>query len=411
MTTTLTRVSAAALAFALTAAGCGDGSLQTASEAPTPETTAAPPATTAEPEPEPTAAGDGCAEAEAETAQGRALMDQAEASGAPPTAEQVEQIAEARWGALFAFGCEGEGVWGDDDEARLDALAAQTDAGETGEAETGEDGNEPDSEVDGAQESGEGEAAAASDEQPADTPTPEMTTAPDPETTILDSETTTAPDPDPETPGAIDFEDEAAPVPEDQTESPQHIAAAALGDPVKLGSNTALLCPDEDTWRSGGFTSCGDWNADGDYLRGYWNTLGDCYHPPVRLGVGDTYTWTSPVGRFNPPLADGTLSQQLVIDGRVLGFSAPDFDGASADGQWAWVQPLVSETHTLRYEMADGTTETEQPWGTVTGTVSRWVLFSIHNWATAEDGALIFGTVATRVPLIALDPIPDPRQC
>ena len=166
MRTTTPRTLAAALALALGAAGCGSGGEARTAAAPDTtaapaETTTAPPTTTAPAAPATTEDVCAEAEAEAETVEGRALLDQAEAAG-PPTAEQVEQIAEARWGALFErrHGC--DDIWDDDDEARLDKLAARV-----GEAETGEDeatdpgpGDEPDnadSPEGGAGETGEGE--------------------------------------------------------------------------------------------------------------------------------------------------------------------------------------------------------------------------------------------------------------
>lgn len=254
MTITPRTLAAALLALALAAAGCsGGGTAETAApDTAPPETTAAPATTTDTTAPAPTTTEDPCAEAEAETAEGRALLDQAEAAGAPPTAEQVEEIAEARWGALFdrRLGC--EDIWNDDDEARLDKLAARVGEESPAADPEAEAGDQP------ANENGAG----------ADDPDAETTTEPPADDGQADGEppapTTTPAGPAPDDPEWVDTPPTAPPLPD----AGQPAAGMVLpqSDLLPIAAVEPYVCEHQPWW-------CG-----GEAERWAW--------APVRLTVG-----------------------------------------------------------------------------------------------------------------------------
>ena len=389
-----TLAAALALAFALAAAGCGNGGAQTDVA---PAETAAPPAATTT-APPPATSEDGCAEAEAETAQARVLMARAETADGPPTAEKIEQIAEARWGALFdRRRCEGENIWGDGDEARLDALAARVGEAETGEGETGEGeaGDEADSE-DGSDGGGSEDGEAAGGETGTAAPAAEPTTAPEGDGQAVE-QTDPAPEPEQPPPTTV-FEDRGPEIPEDQATDRQQTAwPVVLEAPVKLGTWTEHLCPDEAELTAGGWASCGaDIYDPLDWLSPNAVIFAGCYHPPVRLGVGDRYLSVGPLTGRVP--VDDIIGYRQETTREILGFSAPEL---STDRRWAWVTAQVRSTRTFLYDKADGTTEREDhPGGPTTGPALRWVQVGGEAGRTlAADGTLASGLLAVNPEL------------
>ena len=126
MTTAPRTLAAVLLALALGAAGCaGGGTADTAAPDTAPPETTAPPTTTAPPAPSTTA--DPCRFTATSTgwwtSQARDLMDAAETADGPVPESVIEQIAEIRRDTRHDRGC--PGVWDDEDDARLAALAAR----------------------------------------------------------------------------------------------------------------------------------------------------------------------------------------------------------------------------------------------------------------------------------------------
>ena len=377
-----------AVVFWLSVGACGSpgdtdptGAQQTpaAAETAAPETTA-PPATTAD-NPAPGEPGydpylDPCsdvntAHSRRRAAEARALMDQAE-TGGPPAADVAGQVAAIRREIGWDRDC--EGVWGAEDDARLGALerAAENpppaeEAADTGEADS--------------PETGDGE-------------TPTGTAAP-----AATDDGSSAPAAEPEQPPVTSvFEDRGPAIPEDQTPDPQAAGAVRLGAPVPLGTWTEQLCPPEDDWAAGGFNGCGDYETDGDYLNSNSFIMGGCYHPPVRLGVGDSYISAATTGTA----VDGRR-YVLEVAGEILGFSAPEL---STDGRWAWVTPRVTGANTYILDNPDGTTERVTPRAPSTGQTLRWVQLGGEAGRTlAADGTLASGVLAVNPEL------PDGARC
>ena len=196
------------------------------------------------------------------------------------------------------------------------------------------------------------------------------------------------------------FEDRTPTIPEDQAADRQQIAyPVVLGAPVALSAWAEHLCPPEDEWRPGGFISCGaDLDDPLDYLHSDSIIFKRRFHPPVRLGVGDVYTATSPPFVADEPLADGTIGYRFQITREILGFSEPYVD---IGGMWAWVTPEVKQTSVCLYDMASGAVE---PWtvpgSPFTGPAQRWVQVGGEaGRALAPDGALASGLLAVNVDI------------
>lgn len=228
---------------------------------------------------------------------------------------------------------------------------------------------------------------------------PEPEGEPEPEPGNPDPEA----DPDPEPPtGTLDpeWEDRPAEAPEGQPAAPQHPGPVELADPVTIGDWPALarlLCPAEADWSRGGFESCGDFAAPLDYLNPDALTWRRCFHPPVRLGVGDTYRWEGAL-EFDEPNAWGVVGYRMVLTGEIHGFSAPVFSG---DGRWAWTTPTVTEKRTYWYDLEDGTTDRED-WDPHIGPAfERWIQAGDGPDARGLDdgGGIAWGLLAVSPPV------------
>ena len=203
-----------------------------------------------------------------------------------------------------------------------------------------------------------------------------------------DPATVTVGDPEPPV-VTVDVEHTSPPViPEGQDPDRQQAdGPVVLGAPVKLGAWAEHLCPPEDVWARGGFTGCGDYETDGDYLHSDAPIFRDCYHPPVRLGIGDRYISAAVTGTA----MDGR-SYVIELDREIVGFNAPDIAGG---GMWAWVTARVTSTETYILDNPDGSTERLSPRPPVTGTVQRWAVLGGEAGRTlAADGTLASGLVA-----------------
>ena len=416
------RGAAIALALAVAAAGCSGPDPEPAAPEPAAETTA-PPA------PAPETSGPGrCADTalRLETAaEFRALAEAIETADGPPSGDDYRAARAARLSATFWDDhCDGaapvEGAWAAEDETRFDRIRAARRAAEAqaaeraagvvtdediAEAETGADlppaGPRPPV-IEQAPGSGPDAPGGTAPAEPAPEPAPTTAEPPAPTTAV------------PEPPDAIDFADKAPDIDPGQDGFRVQAGTVELGAPVRLAEYAELFCPDWDV-TVGGFTGCGDYGTPGDFLHANRLVLtGACHHPPVRLGVGDSYTWTSPTVVFDEPLEGGHLDVRAVRSGQILGFSdpilRPPYDWPSV-AEWTFVKPQVAESLILHYSMADGTTETwplrelwigqpSEPWVVTGGPGNRGL---------AEDGNLAWGMLAA-APLTLGYPHPDDRQ-
>ena len=195
--------------------------------------------------------------------------------------------------------------------------------------------------------------------------------------------------------GTLDFPDETPAIPDNPAPDTQAAGPVTLGPPAPLGAWAEHLCPSEDVWAGGGFTSCGDYETDGDYLRADANSMRDCYHPPVRLGVGDRYISAAVTGTA----VDG---RRYVLEtaGTILGFSAPTkLDGTTPGptDRWSVVVPRVTVTMTYVFEDDERRMVSGSPF---TGPALRWVqVGGDPGRALAPDGTLASGLLAVNPEL------------
>lgn len=354
-----------------------------------------------------------------ETARARELMAAAEAAPGPASPTQIEEIAAIRWEVRWDRGC--PGVWGDEDDARLDALAARTadreaelkagaresmeadpaalEAGaaaeEEGRRERGPEEPPPEparSDADGPCQTDEAPKACdepADEEPPAEEPEPPATTTPAPPSTTAE----------PEAPESIqDFEDAPAEVPEGQASARRHPdGPVTFGAPSLLASMAEYLCPPEDEWQAGGWTGCGDPYADGDYLSVH-SEMRRCYYGPIEMGIGDSYRRTT-ARTYDEPLEDGTAGYRGVTESEVLGFSALDL--SRPNRRWGHAQARIRRLQTYWYQMADGSEEGPDalpPEFPASG-AQRWVqVGGAEHRGLNADGTLAWGLFAIPAP-------------
>ena len=354
-----------------------------------------------------------------ETARARELMATAEAAPGPASPAQIEEIAAIRWEVRWDRGC--PGVWGDEDDARLDALAARTAAREAeleagaresmkadpaaleadaaaeeeGRRERGPEEPPPEparSDADGPCQTDEAPWACdepADEEPPAEEPEPPATTTPVPPSTTAE----------PEAPESIqDFEDAPAEVPEGQATARRHPdGPVTLGAPVLLASMAEWLCPPEEDWQVGGWTGCGDPYADGDYLSVH-SEMRRCYYGPIEMGIGDGYRLDKTI-TLAEPTADGVAGGRVETAVDVLGFSALEL--SHPDRRWGHAQARIRQQQTYWYQMADGSEEgpDERPAEYPASGGQRWVQVGgpEHRGVNA-DGTLAWGLFAIPAP-------------
>lgn len=363
-------IAAAALLAVHLLAACSQAPEPAAPEPVPAETTAAPTTTTAPPPATTVPLAERCRQMGAEIADGLAAEARAIMDDGPDGLEQVAELRRRSTLGAFARTAGCEAGWSDGDEARYQALLAEAAEEPAGDSENGEEGPDTTAEEPAGEEP---EPAAA---------------------TTVAAATVTTEDPGPAPPtGTLDFPDETPAIPDNPAPDTQAAGPVTLSAPVPLGTWAEHLCPPEDVWAAGGFTSCGDYETGGDYLRADANSMRDCYHPPVRLGVGDRYISAAVTGTA----VDG---RRYVLETArtILGFSAPTkLDGTTPGPTdlWSVVVPLVRSTETYLFDTPDGGTERLSTQPPSTGPALRWVQVGGEDGRKlAADGTLASGLLA-----------------
>ena len=195
-------------------------------------------------------------------------------------------------------------------------------------------------------------------------------------------------DPDPETPQSIvEFEDLTPDVDEAAQTTRRHPGGPVdRPPPVRLWTMPDLLCPPEDEW-VGGYQSCGNPAAEGDYLSPHAE-MRKCWFAPVELGVGDSFQVLSEGTALEGSPEITYYRDHSVLE--VLGFSAPE-PGA---GLWAWVAPKLRTDRRVLIEYRDAEPYEDAGSGVSTPPHAWMLIGGPDNRGLNPDGTLAWGLFA-----------------